>query len=107
MLEGIADLHDVGPVELRQMWVDDYSPGSKHKYIFHPGVWERHIAEWLSWFTDDELHALAEFDAVFEAERPALSFDWPEWRQNPGWLRVSVAARLTLARMRPMDIGPG
>lgn len=102
LLEDLASLDpEVGPEELCCLWFDSlYRPGEKHPELYNPGVWELGLREWRACFTDDELTVLSEFHSVFEAEVDALPTDWPDWAQDPGWQRVSDAARAALAKLR-------
>lgn len=88
-----------GPTELCCIWFDDlYFPGQSRPSEYPAETWERGQREWKSCFADHELRALATFHEVFASESETLPVTG-EWRQNPGWQRVSAAARSALAQL--------
>jgi hypothetical protein len=104
LLASLASLNrEVGPTELVCQWFDDfYRPAEKHSEIYDPGVWDRGLQEWKACFTEEELHVLAEFHRLFEAEIDALP-DGPDWDKDPKWLAVRDAARLALSQLAGLE----
>ena len=81
------------------MWFDDlYRPAERHLKLYVPGTADHSLRYWRADFTSDELHGLAKFHEVFDAECDALPIERSDWINDPGWIRVSKAAQLALKR---------
>lgn len=98
LLNGIATLDDrSGPQELINEWFDDlYQPGmwgpsEKNR----PGVIKA-VRNFNSCFTSEQLFALRKFHGIFLAELDELSRYRDDWKGDPGWIRVSQAAKVAL-----------
>src|SRR5690606_39065906 len=101
-LDDLANLNEVvGPNELICGWFNDlYFPAEKICPPRYPQeTWDRGRREWRGCCSAGELAILAEFHGVFEQHLPNLSQEWPDWRQDPGWLAVSDAARIAVERL--------
>jgi hypothetical protein len=104
LLQHLSSLEEsLGPNELISMWFDDlYFPAQSRPNDYSAVSWDRGQTEWSACFTTEELSALAKFHAIFDHEVANLSTEWSTWRSDPGWSRVSEAARVVLANAPSM-----
>lgn len=104
LLGNLSNLEQsLGPTELIAMWFGDfYFPAQTRPADYSGAVWERGQVEWRECFTDRERAVLSKFHEVFAKESGALSEDWGTWRSDPGWKRVSEAAREALGEIAQM-----
>ncbi len=82
------------------MWFDDfYFPCQTPPPGYPIDVWDRGGVEFSARFSDRQLEILARFNEIFAAELDSLP-ESADWQGDPGWKRVSKAARSALEGIR-------
>jgi hypothetical protein len=88
-----------GPTEIICLWFDDlYAPADDQKK-YNPGVFEKGLKDFESYFSQNELETMRTFHNYFNSVVDKIDTDksFEEIQKDPNWIKLSEEAKRALA----------